>query len=145
MQQRIARPRLYALRRVACKCAAAAAMLMLFVAVVAAGLEALWWFGRPPIIRDIPASFFRDGLPDGKDVYRQRVRAAFPTGIPETELLTALAQQGYEIRGANGLGRRYARIQDAVIVCVVSWGVYWRTDNAGIVSEVEDDVYTACW
>ena len=92
-------------------------MLMLFVAVVAAGLEALWWFGRPPIIRGIPASFFRHGLPDGKDVYRQRVRAAFPTGIPETELLTALAQQGYEIRGANGLGRRYARIQDAVIVC----------------------------
>jgi hypothetical protein len=120
-------------------------MLMLFVAVVAAGLEALWWFGRPPIIRGIPASFFRHGLPDGKEVYRQRVRAAFPTGIPETELLTSLAQHGYEIKGAHGLGRRYARIQDAVIVCVVDWGVYWRTDNAGIVSEVEDDVYRACW
>ena len=59
--------------------------------------------------------------------------------------LTSLAQHGYEIKGAHGLGRRYARIQDAVIVCVVDWGVYWRTDNAGIASEVEDDVYTACW
>jgi len=144
MQQGVARSRLYALRGVARKCAAGAAMLMLFVAVAAAGLEALWWFGRPPIIRGIPATFFRPGLPDGKDVYRQRVRAAFPTGIPETELLTSLAQHGYEIKGAHGLGRRYARIQGAFLFCVVDWGVYWRTDNAGIVSEVEDDIYRAC-
>ena len=144
-EQGVARSRLYALRGLARKCAAGAAILLLCMAVVVAGLEALCWFGRPPIIRDITAGFFRHGLPDGKDVYRQRVRAAFPTGIPETELLTSLAQHGYEIKGAHGLGRRYARIQDAVIVCVVDWGVYWRTDNAGIVSEVEDDVYTACW
>ena len=85
------------------------------MAVVGAGLEALWWFGRPPIIRDITAGFFRDALPDGRDVYRQRVRAAFPTGIPETELLTSLAQHGYEIKGAHGLGRRYARIQGAFL------------------------------
>jgi hypothetical protein len=114
---------------------------MLLVAVVAVGLEALWWFGRPPIIRGIPASFFRNALPDGRDVYRQRVRAAFPTGIPETELLTSLAEHGYEIRGANGLGRRYARIHDTLfLICFVDWGVYWRADNAGIVTEVEHDI-----
>jgi len=145
MQQGVARSRLYALRGVTHKCAAAAAMLMLFVAVVAVGLEASWWFGRPPIIRGIPASFFRDAPPDGRDVYRQRVRAAFPTGTPETELLTSLAQHGYEITGANGLGRRYARIHDTLFLfCFVDWGVYWRTDNAGTVTEVEHDVYSVC-
>jgi hypothetical protein len=85
------------------------------------------------------------GCLTGKRFIASASVAAFPTGIPETELLTSLAQHGYEIKGAHGLGRRYARIQDAVIVCVVDWGVYWRTDNAGIVSEVEDDVYRACW
>jgi hypothetical protein len=120
-------------------------MLMLFAAVVAVGLEALWWFGRPPIIRGIPAGFFRDAPPDGRDVYRQRVHAAFPTGAPETELLTSLAQHGYEIRGANGLGRRYARIHDTLFLfCFVDWGVYWRTDNAETVTEVEHDVYSVC-
>jgi hypothetical protein len=144
-QQGVVRSRLYPLRRLARKCAAGAAILLLCMAVVVAGLEALWWFGRPAIIRDITAGFFRDGLPDGRDVYRQRVRAAFPSGIPETELLTSLARHGYEIKGANGLGRRYARIHDTLfLLCFVDWGVYWRTDNAGIVSEVEPDVYSVC-
>jgi hypothetical protein len=145
MQQRVARSRLHALRGVARKCAAGAAILLLCMAAVVAGLEALWWFGRPPIIRDIPPGFFRHGLPDGRDVYRQRVRAAFPTGIPETELLISLAQHGYETTGARGLGRRYARIHDILyLVCLVDWGVYWQIDNAGTVTEVEHDVYSVC-
>jgi hypothetical protein len=145
-EQGVVRSRLYALRGLARKCAAGAAILLLCMAVVVAGLEALWWFGRPPTIRDITAGFFRDGLPDSKNVYRRRVRATFPTGIPETELLTLLAQHGYEIKGVNGLGRRYARIHDTLfLLCFVDWGVYWRADNAGTVSEVEDDVLrSAC-
>jgi hypothetical protein len=38
-----------------------------------------------------------------------------------------------------------ARIHDTLfLLCFVDWGVYWRADNAGTVSEVEDDVYTVC-
>jgi hypothetical protein len=119
-------------------------MILLFVVVGAAGLEAWSWFSRPPIIRDISAGFFRPGLPDRKDVYRQRVHAAFPVGIPETALLTSLAQHGYETTGAHGLGRRSAHIRDAGFPCVTEWSVLWRVDSAGIVSEIEDGVYTTC-
>ena len=127
------------------KCVTAAVMILLFVVFVAAGLEAWFWFGRPPIIRDVTAGFFRHGLPDGKDVYRQRVHATFPIGIPETELLTSLAQHGYEVMGTRGLGPRYAHIHTILFpACDIKWSVVWRTDHAGIVSEVEGDIYPAC-
>lgn len=126
------------------KCVTAAVMILLFVVVGAAGLEAWFWFGRPPIIRDISGGFFRPGLPDRKDVYRQRVHATFPIGIPETELLTSLEQHGYETRGERGLGRRSAHIRDAMFPCIIEWRVLWMADSAGIVSEIEDGVYTTC-
>ncbi len=135
---------LYAVRGVLRGFVTAAGIVLLFAAVVAAGLEAWLWLGRPPIIRDISRRFFRPGLPDRNDVYRQRVRATFPIGIPETELLTSLAQHGYETTGARGLGRRSAHIRDAGFPCATEWRVQWMADSAGIVSEIEDGVYTTC-
>jgi hypothetical protein len=122
----------------------AVGIVLLFAVVGAGGLQAWLWFGRPPIVRDLSGGFFRPALPDRKDVYRQRVHATFPVGIPETELLTSLAQHGYETTGARGLGRRSAHIRDAGFPCVTEWRVLWMADSAGIVSEIEDEVYTAC-
>jgi hypothetical protein len=143
-QQQVAAFGLYAVRGVLRRFVTAAGIVLLFAAVVAGGLEAWLWFSRPPIVRDLSGGFFRPALADGKDVYRQRVRATFPAGIPETELLTSLAQHGYETTGAHGLGRRAAHIRGAGFPCVIEWSVQWRADSAGIVSEVEDGVYTTC-
>jgi hypothetical protein len=115
------------------------------LALIAAGIEAWVWFSEPPIIRDIVGGLFRSPVKLGKELYQQRVQATFPTKIPEAELLTLLSQQGYDISKARNNGQGYAGISSSLgIVCTTTWGVTWRVDDAGLVSEVKSDVYSAC-
>jgi hypothetical protein len=117
----------------------------LFLALVVAGIEAWLWLSEPPMIRDIVGGLFRPPLKNGKEIYKQRVQATFPVKIPEAELLTLLGQQGYDISSARNNGQRYAAIwSSSVIVCRATWGVTWRVDNAGLVSELSGDVYSVC-
>src|SRR5262249_36866525 len=117
----------------------------LCVVLIGAALEASLWLSEPPIIRDIVGGFFRPGLKDGREVYQQRVQTMFPTKIPEAELLTLLSRQGYEISRTSDNGQRYAKVSSSLsIVCSTAWGVTWRVDTAGLVSEVNANVYSAC-
>jgi hypothetical protein len=116
------------------------------LALIAAGIEACVWLSEPPIIRDVLGGLFiRPPLKNGKEVYEQRVQTMFPTKIPEAEMLTLLSRQGYKISKAQNDGRRYAGISSSLgIVCRMTWGVTWRIDSAGLVSEVKPDIYSAC-
>jgi hypothetical protein len=115
------------------------------LALIAAGIEACVWLSEPPMIRDIVGGLFRSPVKNGKELYQQRVQATFPTKIPEAELLTLLSQQGYDVSEVRNNGQGYAGISSSLgIVCRITWGVTWRVDDAGLISEVKATQYSAC-
>jgi hypothetical protein len=117
----------------------------LILAAIAGGLEAWVWFGRAPLVRDIPPGVFLGGvgIPKMASTFRDRIKSTFPIGMPESDLVHRLRSEGFtDPRTFNG--EQYAYFRTGSLVCVDMWTVIWRTDEAGAVREIRGDLQGKC-
>jgi hypothetical protein len=118
-------------------------ILTLALASIAVGLEAWFWFGRPPIVRGVSGTFFLRGVPDAGRVYQERVKSAFPIRMAESELLRNLHNQGFT--GPLPFNdEKYVKFEEGSFPCLLKWMVIWRTDEAGALSEVKGELGRSC-
>jgi hypothetical protein len=113
------------------------------IAALAVGLEAWYWYSRPPLIRDLAGTFFTAGVPgsnrDLAKAFNQRVQSAFPIGLPEAKLREALERQGFRRRG---YGMHFDTADGPV--CGTAWAVFWKTNNSGAVTEISGFAKRIC-
>ena len=90
-----------------------------------------WPYPRIPFLgRDLPSSYA-----EGDKIFDKRVKAAFPRGMPEAELVGELRSQGFSILGpANEVDFHTATIIRGLIFRHI-WSVRWRA-RAGKIDKV---------
>jgi hypothetical protein len=118
-------------------------ILTLALASIAVGLEAWFWFGRPPIVRGLSGTFFLRGVPDAGRVYQERVKSAFPIRMAESDLLRDLHNQGFTDPVPRN-DKKYVKFEEGSFPCLLKWMVIWRTDEAGALSEVKGELGRSC-
>jgi len=92
-------------------------------------LEAWFWFGLPPILRGVESGFFLQGAgPNQMRIYEERLRAEFPVGIKEEDLVQRLEAQGYSrlMKWENGKAMEFVA---GSIVCSQTWFVIWQSNE----------------
>ena len=84
--------------------------------------------GVPEIARDLPATYA-----EGEKIFDSRLKARFPVGTSETDIVEELKRQGFSINeGPNG---RFATFIEKRLVVSNVWNVGWEADN-GTLSKV---------
>jgi hypothetical protein len=109
-------------------------------AAFAGALEAWSWYGRPPLIRGVPGTFFRVGVPNHESAFNERLQTAFRTGMPEADLLQELETQGFETCRL----KKYASFFTYDPTCRVGWHVYWKASEFGTVTKVWGSSRPSC-
>lgn len=84
----------------------------------------------PPIADKLPSNV-RQAEPE----FDRRVKAAFPIGIPEGDMILKLQGDGFKISPPGPDGYRSGDIKRGDFICQTIWSVRWRAD-AGILREV---------
>lgn len=115
---------------------------LLFLAF-AFGLR-LVWFGA-----EAPLPPLLDNLPDSKTeadqaVFLARLDRAFPAGLAESDLLDALAAQGFTRVGASERVATYDRRAGLSDKCRRSGNLRWSADAAGHVVKLTGGYYQHC-
>ena len=90
-----------------------------------------WPYPRiPPLGRHLPQKYI-----EGENVFDQRVRARFPIGSVECDMVNQLEIQGFSIdHGFDYEGWRSASIRRGIIIQTL-WSVRWRA-TANRIEEV---------
>jgi hypothetical protein len=120
----------------------ARAVLVGFIAIAAvivigiASLEAWKWFTVPPIIRSVTPGFFQHGVPNQEDAFRQRVKAAFPDTMAESDLIAQLQHQGFDGPFPTRSGKSVT-FEHASFPCRLTWSISWHTEEPGLASKVD--------
>jgi len=83
----------------------------------------------PDLGRDLPPNFS-----DGERVFDQRVKARFPIGMSESELIAELQREGFDLRPSVDDVQDASFVRSQLIFQTI-WSVRWRA-TAGAVSEV---------
>lgn len=77
-----------------------------------------------------------DGLPaDGRGaemLFDKRVKSAFPLGSRESDVMSALAGDGFAISPPSADGFRTADLKRGNLICQTIWSVRW-TAKAGVI------------
>lgn len=84
-----------------------------------------WTYPRPPALGyDLPSNYA-----EGEKVFGERVKAKFPIGMSETELLKELRSQGFSVRSyPNKADFKSATLTRGFIFRNL-WSVRWRTKD----------------
>ena len=87
-----------------------------------------WPYPRTPLLgRDLPSNF-----DEGERVFDQRVKAQFPVGIAESEVVDHLLRQGFRMNPASPLDRcGSASIRQGLVIQKL-WSVRWRATEGRI-------------
>lgn len=82
-----------------------------------------WPYPRPPVIgRDLPSNYA-----EGEKVFNDRVKAKFPIGMSEAELLKELRRQGFSVwSDPDKADFKMATVTRGLIFRNL-WSVRWRT------------------
>jgi hypothetical protein len=78
----------------------------------------------PQLARGLPRDF-----ETGQAEFTRRLRARFPVGSAETDLLRELEAQGFR-NHFEDRSRRYTDIEKRGLPCNVLWRVLWRIDDS---------------
>ena len=104
------------------------------IAILALGFTAACgdtsWSRLPPIADGLP--------PDGRGaemLFDQRVKSAFPLGSRESDVVSALAKDGFAISPPSADGFRTADLKRGDLICQTIWSVRWVA-KAGVIREV---------
>ncbi|MDJ0448107.1 hypothetical protein [Methylocystis sp. JR02] len=115
---------------------------LLFLAF-AFGLR-LVWFGAeaplPPLLENLPDS----KTEADQEIFLARLDRAFPAGFAESDLLDALAAQGFTRAAAPERVATYARGAGLNDKCRRSGNLRWSADAAGRVTKLTGGYYQHC-
>lgn len=106
---------------------------VLTVAVVAYaywGLAVTHPYPLPPLARGLPSGVV---WKEANDVFDKRVRAEFPVGSPENEMLSELTSQGFKLATwfKADDGHKLAEFEGSQFPCALRWEITWRADSNG--------------
>lgn len=88
---------------------------------------------RPEMFRDLPQTTV-----EVESEVDRRVKARFPIGTPEVELLAALSDMRFEISAGH------ATHDVASFMCPESFSIEWKLDSDRAVSEISGGYYLSC-
>lgn len=104
----------------------------------------LVWFGA-----EAPLPVLLQNLPDSKtetdqEFFRERLDQAFPAGLAESDLLAALAAQGFKRASPSERVATYDRRAGLNDKCQRSGNLRWSVDAAGRVAKLTGGYYQHC-
>ncbi|MDY0874517.1 hypothetical protein [Dongia rigui] len=92
--------------------------------------------GTPPEIADGLSPQFVEGSIS----FNERVKARFPAGTPEGELIDTLRAQGFSI----DVDQKMARFEQRGLICKLVWQVSWKMEQLGAISNVDGAYWGVC-
>ena len=98
----------------------------------------------PPIGQPLPPAF-----KDANAAFDLRVKAKFPVGSAQSDLLAELAREGFKVTPCadpTGQGcdyQHFASWRRAGAACDRNWQIVWNADGA-VISKVEGRYYSTC-
>ncbi|WP_408588136.1 hypothetical protein [Novosphingobium sp.] len=84
-----------------------------------------------PSIADNLPSDVRDAEPE----FDRRVKAAYPRGSSEENVIADLRRNGFEVSPREPDGYRFADLKRGNLICQTIWSVRWKAE-AGMLGEV---------
>lgn len=89
-----------------------------------------WPFSRiPELGRHLPSNYDQ-----GEKLFDERVKAHFPIGMSEPDLIETLQKQGFRINSYDSIECKSATFEKGVVLRTV-WSVRWR-EREGRISEI---------
>jgi hypothetical protein len=121
-------------------------LLVLAALLTAFGIR-LWRFGAAA-----PLPALLQGLPDAHDdtsqqLFNQKLRERFPAGSLETDLISELRGEGFQLKTDARPPQRaasYDRAAGLQDLCRRGGNVHWSTDDAGRLSDISGGYYVYC-
>ena len=108
------------------------------IAALIIAVTTWYWVKLPSLCRGLPANFS-----DAERAFRERIRAKFQLGMPETDMLRVLNAQGFgppvTYNGSKGV--TYSAF---FFPCDVTWWVVWRADANGRIREIDGSYGGTC-
>lgn len=113
--------------------------LLLLLALLKSFLYQSNIFRKKPII----ANNITSNLSKANSKFDEAVKEAFPVGLPEIELIRELNSQGFS-PGWSYKNQHQAIYNTSNIACNFSWIVIWKTNNNGLITEINAQYKSYC-
>jgi|GEM_PF-2727661 len=116
-----------------------AVTLILMIASFTAGRVAGGFHALPEIVATLP------GIEsDFSQEFDARIRERFPIGSPEEHLVSYLAAEGFAPEWRQRNEANASILVHAGLICEKSVRVFWRSDPAGLLTEVNGSYESQC-
>jgi hypothetical protein len=122
------------------------AALVLTALVAAFGVR-FWRFGGAPALPALLQGLTDTRNPAAQEAFVQRLRARFPVGSPETELVEELRKEGFRLKVDAQPPQReasYDRAAGLQDVCRRGGNVRWSADEVGKLTDISGGFYVYC-